>query len=163
MIVIKVTQENIDFAKKQIEEFKKIEAGSWRYTDVEAWRGIVCEMITSKWLEENYNVTKPAKGLDTSGIIDDCDLIINDLKIEIKSATKNYFKYLMPKIHDIHNKPKDFYIGTKYNETIEPNQVQILGYIKRADILKYPIKKNKGASYYEIPISSLQVIESTTF
>lgn len=163
MIVIKVTQEDIVFAKKQIEEFTKTQAGSWRYSDVEAWRGIVCEMLTSKWLEETYKVTKPAKGLDTSGLVDDCDVIINGYKIEIKSATKNYFRYLMPKIHDIQTKPKDFYIGTKYNETVEPNQVQIIGYITKDEILKYPIKKNKGAPYYEIPLSALQQLTSTSF
>jgi hypothetical protein len=163
MIVITVTQENIQFAKNQIEEFKQIEAGSWRYTDVEAWRGIVCEMVVSKWLEENFNVTKSAKGLDNSGIVDDCDLMINNYKIEIKSATKNYFKYLMPKIHDVRDKPKDFYVGAKYNETVEPNQVQIIGYIERTKILNYPISKNKGAPYYEVPLSALKPIDKTSF
>lgn len=69
----------------------------------------------------------------------------------------------MPKIHDVNNKPKDIYIGAKYNETIEPNEIQILGYIKRADILKYPIKQNKGAAYYEIPLIALLSIDKNTF
>ena len=163
MIIIKVTEKDIEFAKLQIEEFKKIDAGSWRYTNVEAWRGIVCEMLTSKWLENNYIVTQPAKGLDNSGIVDDCDLIINNKKIEIKSATKNYFRSLMPKIYDIINKPKDIYIGAKYNETVEPNEIQIIGFIERVDILKYPINQNKGAKYYEIPLVDLKPILSTTF
>lgn len=120
-------------------------------------------MLASKWLEENFNVTKPAKGLDNSGIIDDCDLIINTKKIEIKSATKNYFRYLMPKIHDVRDQPKDFYIGAKYNETVEPNEVQIIGYIERAKILDYPIKQDKGAPYYEIPLFHLKPIQATSF
>ena len=33
----------------------------------------------------------------------------------------------MPKIHDIIDKPKDIYVGVKYNETIEPNQIKIIG------------------------------------
>lgn len=163
MITIKVSEKDKEFAKNQIEEFKKIEAGNWRYTNVEAWRGIVCEMITSKWLSENFNVEKEAKGLDNSGIVDDCDLIISSKKVEIKSATKNYFKSLMPKIHDVNNKPKDIYIGTKYNETIEPNEVQILGFINRSDILNYPKGQNKGAPYYEIPLSDLKEITDQTF
>ena len=163
MILLQVTEEDKKFAKQQIEAFKKIEAGSWRYKNVEAWRGIVCEILTSKWLESNFNVSQSAKGLDDSGIVDDCDLIINGQKVEIKSATKNYFSYLMPKIHDVHDKPKDIYIGAKYNETVEPNEVQILGFIKRSEILKFPVKQNKGAPYYEIPLSHLSQIDSNTF
>jgi len=163
VIRIKVKETDKQFAKEQIDAFKKIDAGSWRYTNVEAWRGIVCELLCSRRLEENFTVTKKAKGLDTSGVIDDCDLVINDKKVEIKSATKNYFKYLMPKIHDVRDKPKDLYIGAKYDETIEPNEIQILGYLKRSEILDYPIKKNKGAPYYEVPISKLLPIDDDTF
>jgi hypothetical protein len=160
---IKVTEQDKLFAKQQIEAFKKIEAGSWRYTNVEAWRGIVCEMLTSKWFEAHFKIDKIAKGLDDSGIVDDCDMIINSKKVEIKSATKNYFRYLMPKIHDIRDKPKDIYIGVKYNETVEPNEIIILGYIKRSEILKFPIKQNKGAPYYEVPLSKLLSINQNTF
>jgi len=163
MILIKVSEEDKQFAKQQIQAFEKIDAGSWRYSDVEAWRGIVCEMLTSKWLKEKFNADKDAKGLDDSGIVDDCDMIINGKKIEIKSATKSYFRYLMPKIHDVKDKPKDIYIGVKYNEIVEPNEIHILGYIKRSDILKYPVKQNKGAPYYEIPLSSLMPIVKNIF
>jgi hypothetical protein len=69
----------------------------------------------------------------------------------------------MPKIHDVRNKPKDIYIGTKYNETVEPNEVQILGFIKRSDILNFPVKQNKGAPYYEIPLFKLSEIKADTF
>ncbi|WP_203256354.1 hypothetical protein [Hyunsoonleella ulvae] len=163
MVVVQVTEKDKLFAKQQIEAFKKIKAGSWRYSNVEAWRGIVCEMLASKWLEENFTIEKSAKGLDDSGIVDDCDMIINSKKVEIKSATKNYFRYLMPKIHDVRDKPKDLYIGVKYNETVEPNQIQILGYIKRSEILNYPIKQNKGAPYYEVPLFKLRSINKNTF
>ena len=156
MIKIKVSEKDIKFAKEQIEAFKKIDQGQWRYKNVEAWRGIVCEMITSKWLQQNFKVDKIAKGLDDSGIVDNCDMIINSKKVEIKSATKNYFKYIMPKIYDVIDKPKDVYVGVKYNEIIDPNEIQIIGWIKRIDILKYPIKKNKGAKYYEVPLSDLK-------
>jgi hypothetical protein len=163
MIEITVTHEDISFAKAQIEAFEKIDAGQWRYKGVEAWRGIVCEMVVSKWLQQNFKVDEIAKGLDTSGIEDDYDLIINNKKVEIKSATKNYFRYLMPKIHDVNNHPKDIYIGAKYNETTEPNKVYILGSIKRDDILRYPIKQNMGARYYEIPLAALKEINESTF
>ena len=163
MIELTVTEDDILFAKNQIAEFEKIAEGKWRYTDVEAWRGVVCEILVSRWLETKYNVTVKAKGLDTSGIYDEYDLIINGKKIEIKSATKNYFKYLMPKIHDVQNKPKDLYIGAKYNETVEPNKIYILGFIERAEILKYPVKQNKGAPYYEVPLSALKEINEQTF
>jgi hypothetical protein len=156
MINIKVTQKDIDFAKNQIAEFVKIEQGKWRYSNVETWRGVVCEMLTSKWLEQNYKVDKPAKGLDTSGVYDDCDMVINSKKVEIKAATKNYFKYIMPKVWNAEHYPKDVYVGVKYNETVEPNQVLIVGFIKQKDIKKYPIKKNKGGAYYEIPLNDLK-------
>lgn len=163
MVTLEVTELDKQFAKQQIEAFKKIKAGSWRYANVEAWRGIVCEILAGKWFEQNFEINKSAKGLDDSGIVDDCDMIINTKKVEIKSATKNYFKYLMPKIHDVRDKPKDIYIGVKYNETVEPNVIQILGYIKRSDILKYPVKQNKGAPYYEVPLSRLAPITQTIF
>jgi hypothetical protein len=163
MTKIQVNKKDILFAKKQIEAFEKIQAGKWRYKNVEAWRGIVCEILTSKWLEDNFKVQRSAKGLDNSGIIDDFDMLINSKKVEIKSATKNYFRYLMPKIYDVRNKPKDIYIGVKYNETVEPNQIDILGYIKRADILNYDIEQNKGAAYYKIPLNVLKPITENTF
>lgn len=163
MITLQVTEQDKQFAKDQIEAFKKIDAGRWRYTNVEAWRGVVCEMLTSKWLEQHFKIDKSAKGLDDSGIVDDCDMIINGKKVEIKSATKNYFRYLMPKIHDVRDKPKDIYIGTKYNETVEPNEVQIIGFIKRSDILNYPVRQNKGAPYYQIPLSNFLPITIDTF
>ena len=163
MVTLDVTEQNKQFAKQQIEAFKKIDAGSWRYMNVEAWRGIVCEMVAGKWFEQNFVIDKTVKGLDDSGIVDDCDMIINGKKVEIKSATKNYFRYLMPKIHDVRDKPKDIYIGIKYNETLEPNQIQILGYIKHSEILKYPVKQNKGAPYYEVPLSILLEITQKTF
>jgi len=162
---IKVSHKDVEFAKNQIKEFKKIKQGYWRYQNVEAWRGIVCEMLTSNWLSNNFNVQKKAKGLDSTGIVDDCDMIINNYKVEIKSATRSYFRYLMPKIYDVNEKPKDFYIGVKYNETTIPNEIEILGFIKRCDITvsKYPIKQNKGAAYYEIPLTDLQPIHKNTF
>lgn len=126
MVTLKVTDNDILMAKEQIAEFEQIPEGAWRYEDVEAWRGIVCKMITSKWLENNFKVKEKAIGLEATGIVDDeYDLLINEKKIEIKSATKNYFRYLMPKIYDVENKPKDFYIGAKYNETITPNEVPV--------------------------------------
>ena len=153
---IEVRQSDIDFAKNQILQFKKIEQGKYRYSGVEAWRGVVCEMLTSKWLESNYNVDIPAKGLDNSGIIDDCDMIINSKKVEIKSATKNYFKFIMPKVSNVLRNPKDVYIGVKYNETVEPNVISIMGYAYHNTIINSPIKKNKGAAYYEVPFDSLK-------
>lgn len=163
MIKIKVTEDYKRVAKQQIEKFEKIEAGSWRYDNVETWRGIVCEMQTSDWLQQNFKVDNPAKGLDDSGIVDEQDMIINSKKVEIKSATKNYFRYLMPKTHDVIDKPKDIYIGVKYNETVEPNEIQILGSITRSEILKYPVEQNKGAPYYKVPLSELVPIDQNTF
>ena len=168
MIKIKVTEQCKLLAKQQIEAFEKIPEGNWRYSGVAAWRGIVCESLAGKWLnslaiEQNFKVDKSAKGLDDSGVVDDCDMIINAKKVEIKSATKNYFRYLMPKIHDVRDKPKDIYVGVKYNETAEPDEIQILGYITRSEILKYPVKQNKGAPYYEVPLSELLPIDQNTF
>lgn len=155
MIILPVKSEFIAKAKEQIKAFEQIEAGSWRYTNVEAWRGIVCEFVVQEWLKDNFIIEVEAKGLDTSGIVDECDVVINGIKIEIKSATKNYFRSLMPKVHDIDTTPKDIYIGAKYNETVEPNEVQIIGFIKLEDIKKYPKRQNKGAPYYDIPLTDL--------
>ncbi|RZJ51682.1 MAG: hypothetical protein EOO44_14125 [Flavobacterium sp.] len=163
MIEISVTEENIKLAKQQISDFEKTDAGSWRYTNVEAWRGIVCEMVVSTWLSDNFEVSTPAKGLDTSGIVDDYDLIIKGRKIEIKSATKNYFSYIMPKVDDVDNHPKDIYIAAKYNETVEPNKVYLIGFMSGEDIKKYPKDQNKGAPYYRIPIKDFKDIGELRF
>ena len=72
-------------------------------------------------------------------------------------------KGLMPKTHDVIDKPKDIYIGVKYNETVEPNEIQILGSITRSEILKYPVEQNKGAPYYKVPLSELVPIDQNTF
>ena len=159
MINIIVSNSNILFAKKQIDNFKKIPQGKHRYTNVEAWRGIVCEILTTEWLSNKYNLPLKAKGLDDSGIYDEYDLLINGKKIEIKSATKHYFKYIMPKVYDVINKPKDVFICSRYNETKTPNEVEIIGWIKREDVLKYSIEQNKGAKYYKIPIKDLTKFE----
>jgi hypothetical protein len=90
-------------------------------------------------------------------------LIINGKKVEIKSATKNHFKYLMPKIHDVNDKPKDIYVGVKYNEEVEPNEISIIGIIGRAQILNYPVRQNKGAPYYEVPLRDLTPLTLNSF
>ena len=158
-----VNDETIVFSKNQIKEFEKTEKGKWRYSNVEAWRGIACEIIISDWLEENFNVIIRAKGLDTSGNYDGCDMVIGNKKVEIKSATRNYFKYIMPKKYDIINSPKDIYVGAKYNDTKSPNEVVLLAYIYHSEILSYPIKKNKGAPYFEIPMLAFKDISEEIF
>ena len=154
MITLSVSDNDIQFAKEQIKRFTEIPQGKWRYEGVEAWRGIVCEMLTSEWLEQNFKVQERAKGLDTTGVPDDYDLVISNKKVEIKAATKNYFKYVMPKIHDVINKPKYIYIATKYNETTTPNEVIVVGYMKRDDIFNHPIEQDKGAPYYKVPLKA---------
>jgi len=48
-------------------------------------------MLTAKWLEENFDVLQSAKGLDDSGIVDDCDMIINHKKSGNKICNKKLF------------------------------------------------------------------------
>ena len=159
MISLDVSNSDIVKAKNQISEFEKIDAGSWRYTNVEAWRGVVCEFKTSEWLDQEFNLEIKAKGLDTSGIVDELDVVVNNKKIEIKSATKNYFKYIMPKTHDVLSYPKDYLIASKYDETTSPNKVKIIGFLNYSVLKDFPIKKNKGAPYFEIPIEAFIPIE----
>jgi len=157
MINVVVLDKYIDIAKAQIEAFKQTPFGKYRYNGVDAWKGIVAEFAFSDLAESNpnWNVEYKSKGLDTSGITDDKDLLINGKKTEVKTATKMYYKYIMPKIHD-EDKPKDIYVGCKYNDTVTPNEIIICGWMKREDVIKYPIKQNKGAPYYEVPISDLK-------
>ena len=160
MIKINVTDQDIIYAKEQIIEFEKTRSGKYRYQNVKSYRGIICEMLTSNYLNKYFNVSVKATGLVYKGNelddIDDFDMVINGKKVEIKAATKNHFNYIMPKVYCVNNKPKDIYIGCKYNETVQPNEVQIIGFMYKKDIIKYPIKKNKGASYYEIPLKDLR-------
>ena len=157
MYKLEVPQKYIDIAKAQIEAFKQTSFGKYRYSGVDAWKGIVAEFLFSDWAETipHWNVTYKSKGLDTSGITDEKDLIINKKKVEVKTATKMFYKYIMPKIHD-EDKPKDVYVGCKYNDEVTPNEVIVCGWMKREDIIKYPVKQNKGAPYYEVPIKDLK-------
>jgi hypothetical protein len=163
---IKVTNDYIAKAKSQVGAFKATKKGKYRYSGVEAWKGVVCELIVSAWLRYKFSRLyigiKEAKGLDCSGVYDDYDMLINGKKIEIKSATKYSYKSIMPKVYDVEIKPKDFYIGAKYNETVTPNEVEVIGYIKHSDILKYPKDRNKGAEYYNIPLIDLKPIDAKT-
>lgn len=157
MITMQVTQDLVELAKQQVAAFEKETFGQYRYSGVEAWKGIVCELLVQKWLEsEGYNFEQKAKGLDTSGLVDKCDIVINGVKIEVKSATKYFYKSIMPKVYDFaDNVQKDILIGAKYNETTRPESIDILGFITVQDAIKFPKKQNKGAPYYDIPLGRL--------
>jgi len=92
MISLEVTEKDKDFAKKQIEDFEKIKQGKWRYNNVEAWRGVVCEMITSKWLEQNFKVEKIQFYNANRVILWEKDTNINSKKTsgKIKTSIKFY-------------------------------------------------------------------------
>jgi len=160
MITMRVTQDLVKLAKQQVAAFEKETFGQYRYSGVEAWKGIVCELLVQEWLEsEGYLFEQKAKGLDTSGEVDKCDIVINGVKIEVKSATKYFYKSIMPKTHDfVDNVQKDILIGAKYNETARPESIDILGFITVQDAVKFPIEQNKGAPYYNIPLSRLTPI-----
>lgn len=147
-------------AKKQIAEFKKIPEGAYRYIGVEAWRGIVCEFIVNDWLNQGrIRVLKQAKGLDTSGKTDPYDILTSKGAIEVASATKHHFKYVMPKKQPVDTKSDDtILIGARYDETVEPNSVEILGYMRFKKVKTYPVEQNKGAPYYKVPLTDLMQI-----
>jgi len=157
-ILIQVTSQDIKYAMQQIEAFKQTEAGQWRYDDVKAWRGIVCELLTSRWLSQNYKVDEGAKGLDTSGITDEYDLKMYGKSVEIKSATEYHYQYIMPKVHDM-EKPKDVYVGAKYDDRSKIEWVEVLGWIYADDVKRYPIEQDKGSPYYKVPIADLNLFK----
>jgi hypothetical protein len=159
MEILLVTDEIKKVAKDQIAEFRKTPKGKYAYSGVEAWRGVVCELLISKWLSRKYPMEIEAKGVDTSGEYDAFDVVINGKRIEIKSATKNHYEYLMPKKETVDKQPKDIYIGAKYNETVEPNECQIWGITFHENIISCPVEKDKGAPYYKFPIGKLWDIE----
>lgn len=154
-ISIDVTEEIKRKAKEQVKEFEQTQKGSYRYKGVKAWRGVACEFIASDWLTKNFDVEEEAKGLDTSGKYDEQDMIINKKKIEIKSATCFGYGHIMPKAALEQEKKKDIYIGVKYNELIEPNQILIVGFMEGSKVINYPQEQNKGVPYYKVPISDL--------
>ena len=160
MITKQVTQNLVELAQQQVAAFEKETFGQYRYPGVEAWKGIVCELLVQEWLEsEGYSFEQKAKGLDTSGKVDKCDIAINGVKIEVKSATQYFYKSIMPKIHDFDdNSQKDILIGAKYNETTRPESIDILGFITVQDAIQFPIEQDKGAPYYNIPLNQLTPI-----
>lgn len=156
MISIEVTDQDKEFAKKQIEKFQKIPQGQYRYENVHAWRGVVSELLCSRWLSNRFNVEQDAICLEDLGRYDNYDMMINGKKVEIKSATKFHFKYIMPKVSNVFDRPKDIYVGCRYHEMLEPNRVEIHGWMRHDDIIEYPIKQNKGAKYFEVPLFDLK-------
>ena len=155
MIILTVLAEDINFAKNQIKKFEKTKNGSFRYNDVHAWRGVVCELLCSKWLSEHYKVTEKANCLEDLGRFDNYDMIINNKKVEIKSATKWHFQYILPKCRNVFERKKDIYVGCRYNERVDPNRVEIHGWMTQDQIINYPVKQNKGAKYFEVSLYDL--------
>ena len=163
MIILIVTEEIKKVAKDQIAAFRKTPKGKYTYSGVEAWRGVACELLISKWLSTQYPMEIEAKGVDTSGEYDPFDLVINGNKIEVKTATKNHYRNLMPKKATVDDQPKDLYIGAKYNETVDPNECQVLGITWHEDIISCPVEKDKGAPYYKFPLERLWPIEKIQY
>ena len=163
MIRVWVTEEMKNEAQAQIEVFKNSPNGKWRYKGVKAWRGVVCELITSRWLTDNYNVQKEAEGIDDSGIFDLCDMVIDDKMVELKSATEAGYRYIMPKVYNVINRPKDIYIASRYNDRTEQHLVEIMGFCTSAFVRSCPEGKNKGAAYYQVPLIELNSIHNLPF
>ena len=83
MITLSVSDNDIQFAKEQIRRFTATPQGKWRYEGVEAWRGIVCEMLTSDWLEQNFKVQLEVAKKNKSAASGD-DIVIDRMD-EIKT------------------------------------------------------------------------------
>lgn len=159
MIQIPVHYTDIEKAKDQIDTYEKSSYGEWRYSGVEAWKGIVCEILCGDWLRSKYGSDMDPDGLVLRDYYDPCDMIINGKKVEIKSATKNAYRYVMPKVKCVIDRPKDIFVACKYNETTDPDTVEIWGWMSGDDVLGYPIKQNKGAKYFEVPLNKFNSFE----
>ena len=84
------------------------------------------------------------------------DKICKGKVIGIKVCDTDYnFGHITPEETYAIEHEKSVWTRTNNNETVEPNEVQLLGYIQRRDVLNYPVKQNKGAPYYEVPLYSL--------
>ncbi|MFR3557137.1 MAG: hypothetical protein ACLTUN_01290 [Paraclostridium sordellii] len=155
-----VNPDYIKLAKQQIEEFRKTSKGKFKYSGVNSWRGIVAEFIVSDWLNTITNVDIHSKGVDTSGKYDDYDILVNNLKVEVKCATEYYHKFITPKVKLVTDKPKDIYIGCKYHSRSKSyDEVEIIGFTEVKFIKNCNISQMHGAAYYEVPLSDLIPIE----
>ena len=119
------------------------------------------EFVVNDWLKNNgISIIKAAKGIDTSGKPDPYDILTSKYTIEVASATKNRYNYVMPKKQPIDTKSDDMLlIGTKYNDDAIPCNVEIYGFMKLAKVKTYPVEKNKGAPYYKVPLIDFEPIE----
>ena len=157
MELLPVTPWDIKFWKEQVEKFQQTEKGKWRYPGVDAWKGVVCEFVVSDYLGTKYKVDQYAKGLDTSGNEDEQDMMMYGKRVQIKSATEVHYKFITPKVHDVNKFPyKDIYIGASYDDTREPNVVELHGYLTREEVMQYPTNQQYGAEYYEVPLEDLK-------
>lgn len=158
IIIIEVNPNEILWAKEEISKFENSTKGQWRYEGVNAWRGLIGERLVYNWFKDEFEYIEKNKDLSEDDEFDEYDFMINGYKLDVKCATEWMHAAITPKVITCHNWPKDFYVGCKYDERCNPHRVLIMGWIRSEDLKKFPILKNKGTDYYEIPINELDDI-----
>ena len=158
-VSLDVKKEDIEWAKNEISEFEKTEKGKWRYAGVEAWRGILGERLVFLWLSRQFPGTEKNDDISKCEDYDSYDFIINSFKIDVKCATEWMHASITPKVNTCKLWKKDIYIGCKYDERSQPEKVVIMGWVYGKELDKFPVLKDKGTEYYEIPITELKDIK----
>lgn len=71
------------------------------------------------------------------------DLIGNELKVDVKTRTKNFHTRTLEMVEQINNKPKDIYFSVRLFETV-PFTANIIGFAIRKDFLDRNRIENQG-------------------
>ena len=155
----KVSEELKTKAKKQIKILRDTEFYSSGYKGVEAWKGLVAEFICSDELSKICNVQLPASGIDFD-TPHEYDMIIDNVKVDIKCATSNANWNICPNVHLVDHNSAQLYIGCRYISSSDGDFVEVHGAITREEIMKCTKKSyyDPKKSFYEVPFHIMKPI-----
>ena len=71
------------------------------------------------------------------------DLEGNELKVDVKTRTKNFHTRTLEMVEQMKNKPKDIYFSVRLYD-VKPFEVDIIGYALKSDFLKINRIENQG-------------------
>ena len=138
-------------AQKQILKDRAKAYGEYRYDVDNGWLGVLAQDLFRDFMG-NHGFDYEEYEIDSSGNTDDFDLLINNIKIDVKCATQSNYVEITPKILAELEKKKDYYVALKYFDNNK--KVIILGYFDHSDLGLYPFKVLYGTPYWGVKLFS---------
>lgn len=125
--------------------------GEFRYDVDNGWLGVLAQDLFRNYIE-SLGFSYQENDLDFEGAPDDFDLLIKNIKLDVKCATQSNYVEITPKVRVEEDKIKDYYVAMKYFKNL--NQIIILGYFDHNDLGLYPFKVLYGTPYWGVKLYS---------